>query len=67
MLATCNACGHARSDVEWGRLELVERLARDRLADVVTTWPAEATIEVRRCSCGELMARMGASWHPELR
>jgi hypothetical protein len=67
MLATCNACGHARGAAEWGRLELVDRLVEDRLAAVVTSWPARTAIEVRRCTCGELMARLGPSWRHEER
>jgi hypothetical protein len=67
MLATCHGCGHARDSTEWGRLELVDRLAHERLAAVVTSWPVQVTIEVRRCTCGELMARMGTDWHREKR
>jgi hypothetical protein len=57
MLETCNGCGRAHDVAGWRRLELVDRLADERLTQVVTSWQNEVIIEVRRCACGELMAR----------
>jgi hypothetical protein len=58
-LAPCASCGRAHAISAWRRLELVDRIEQDRLAMVVTSWPLEVAIEVRRCTCGELMARTG--------
>jgi hypothetical protein len=60
-MATCTGCGRAHDASSWRRLELVDRIARDRLAAVVTSWPAEIAVEVRRCNCGDLMARSRAA------
>jgi hypothetical protein len=60
-VATCAGCGHAHDASAWRLLELVDRIARERLTEVVTTWPDELTVEVRRCTCGGLMARRRAA------
>jgi hypothetical protein len=60
-VATCAGCGHAHDAASWRRLELVDRIARERLAAVVTTWPDGISVEVRRCTCGDLMARNRAA------
>jgi hypothetical protein len=41
----------------WRELELVERLACERVREIVTAWPDDTTIEVRRCRCGHVIAR----------
>jgi hypothetical protein len=43
---------------EWGDLELLELIEGARLEALVTVWPEERTIEVRRCDrCGAPLAR----------
>jgi hypothetical protein len=61
LVATCAGCGHAHDAAAWRRLALVDRFALDRLTEVVTIWPAGMAIEVRRCTCGGLMARRRAA------
>lgn len=44
----------------WQSLELVERIASDKVREFVTIWPADRAIEVRRCACGLPIARVAA-------
>jgi hypothetical protein len=55
--AKCGQCGVAFDAHAWGRLELVEIVARERLQEHVTSWPSGTRIEVRRCPCGRALAR----------
>ena len=57
---TCSQCGVAFDARAWGGLELVDLVAPERVREHVTTWPNEATIEVRRCPCGRALARKAA-------
>jgi hypothetical protein len=41
----------------WRGFELVEQIAGERLRAFVTSWPDDAVIEVRRCACGQVVAR----------
>ena len=38
-------------------LELVERIDGERVREILTSWPDAAVIEVRRCTCGQVVAR----------
>jgi hypothetical protein len=55
--ARCTQCGLAFEADAWHALELVERIADERVRDLVTNWRDEATIEARRCRCGRVLAR----------
>jgi hypothetical protein len=57
-VATCSFCGRSHDATEWRALELVDRIGRDRLDDVVTDWPHDSSIEIRLCPCGKPMARL---------
>jgi hypothetical protein len=54
-------CGRCRREYNfdaWERLELVEWMAADAIRGLVTSWPQEIAIEVRRCrACGAPIAR----------
>jgi hypothetical protein len=53
----CGRCGAAFEEQAWRRLELVERVAAERVRELVTRWPDETGIDVRRCVCGRALAR----------
>jgi hypothetical protein len=53
----CGRCGLSCSDPAWFEFELLERMASDRIRELVTRWPDQAAIEVRRCTCGHVIAR----------
>jgi hypothetical protein len=53
--APCSACGLATA--AWDELELVERIVSERVQELVTSWPDAEAIEVRRCPCGQIIAR----------
>jgi len=55
--ARCSHCGRAFEPDSWRALELVERIADERMRDFVTNWRDEVTIEARRCTCGRVIAR----------
>jgi hypothetical protein len=38
-------------------LELLACVAPERVRELVTSWPDDTTIEVRRCACGCELAR----------
>lgn len=44
----------------WSELALVDRIAREHATDLFTDWPwaRDAVLEVRRCTCGELVTRV---------
>jgi hypothetical protein len=54
-------CGRCRREYaldSWERLELIEWMVADTIRRLVTSWPREVAIEIRRCSvCGALIAR----------
>jgi hypothetical protein len=54
----CCGCNAQYDASTWRRLALVETLAPDHLRDLFTEWPwsREATLEVRRCTCGVTLA-----------
>ncbi len=55
--ARCSGCGAAFETHAWRRLELVERVGPERVREVLTTWPDDVIVEVRRCLCGRALAR----------
>jgi DNA-directed RNA polymerase subunit N (RpoN/RPB10) len=55
--ARCSQCGLAFEANSWHELELVERIADERVRDFVTSWRDDVMIEVRRCTCGRVIAR----------
>jgi hypothetical protein len=55
--APCSRCGVAFEPRAWRTFELVEQIASDRVREFVTIWPDHAVIEVRRCACGQIIAR----------
>jgi hypothetical protein len=55
--AACSRCGMDCDVQAWRGLDLVERVASDRVREFVTIWPDDTVIEVRRCACGQLIAR----------
>jgi hypothetical protein len=54
-------CGRCRREYNldaWDRLELIEWMAADAIRALVTSWPQEVAIEVRRCrACQAPIAR----------
>jgi hypothetical protein len=57
-LTTCARCGRSFEVDAWSDLELVQRIGAERVWALVTRWPSEKAIEVRRCGCGFDMGRM---------
>ncbi len=55
--ASCSRCGVGCDAQAWREFELVERVASERLQEFVTIWPDDTVIEVRRCACGQVVAR----------
>ena len=53
----CARCGRAIDARAWRALSLVERVVPERVREHLTTWPSGAEIEVRRCACGQTLAR----------
>jgi hypothetical protein len=53
----CIRCALALDPSAWRDLELVERIASERVRELVNGWPEGATVEVRRCTCGHVIAR----------
>jgi hypothetical protein len=54
-------CGHCRASVPseaWDTLPLVTRVDHEVVCTFIRDWPIERVIEVRRCSCGEEIARL---------
>ncbi|HEY2512717.1 MAG TPA: hypothetical protein VGI39_17740 [Polyangiaceae bacterium] len=41
----------------WRALGLVERVVPERVREHLSTWPSGAEIEIRRCACGQALAR----------
>ena len=57
----CGRCGRGFDDDAWRALDVVERIDGPRLEAIVTAWPEERAVEVRRCtSCGTAIARTAA-------
>ena len=56
-MACCGQCGRSNSPATWHRLPLVEVLSGERLHDNVTRWPCDTCVEIRRCECGQPIAR----------
>jgi hypothetical protein len=57
-MSICGHCGTALGARAWGDLELVDQVSQGQLKEHVTSWPADARIEVRRCGrCGSPLAR----------
>jgi hypothetical protein len=59
-IAICGRCGATLGADSWDALELVEHLSPGNVRALVTRWPGEAGIEVRRCTCGSPLARKAA-------
>ena len=56
--ARCGRCGRAYDDGEWRALDVLDRIEGRRLEAIVTAWPLERSVEVRRCAaCGNSIAR----------
>jgi hypothetical protein len=53
----CGRCGATLEENAWAGLELVDHLSPGHVRAIVTHWPDEAGIEVRRCRCGGAVAR----------
>jgi len=62
MSAICAHCGRVYDGRSFDALDLVDRLRHEHLRDLLVQWPwAEGTeLEVRRCACGERLARVAA-------
>ncbi|MGO9834164.1 MAG: hypothetical protein ACLP1X_08120 [Polyangiaceae bacterium] len=41
----------------WREFQLVDRMTSEQVREFVTNWPDCAEIEVRRCACGQVIAR----------
>jgi hypothetical protein len=53
----CCRCGLEVDSGAWPELALVEQIEGERIREHVTSWPDYAVIEVRRCACGQEIAR----------
>jgi hypothetical protein len=53
----CRRCGEVHDADAWRRFELLDQIESERLCALVTNWPDDIVIEVRRCACGEVTAR----------
>jgi hypothetical protein len=54
----CGRCRHEYAPEAWDRLEVVDRILAVRIRGLVTAWPDDVSVEIRRCvSCGGAMAR----------
>ncbi len=53
----CGRCGAFLEAQAWCELELLARVAPERVRELVTSWPEDTSIEVRRCACGCELAR----------
>ena len=53
----CALCGSAFDAAAWAALDLLETLGSSVIANHTVAWPAGATIEIRRCTCGRSLAR----------
>jgi hypothetical protein len=56
-MAICGHCGATLPAPVWRELELVDHVTQGRVRAIVTRWPDDAGIEVRRCRCGHPLAR----------
>jgi hypothetical protein len=57
----CGRCRREYAEAVWGSLELVERLVAARIRAMVTSWPDDVAIEIRRCrACQGVIARKSA-------
>jgi hypothetical protein len=62
----CGRCRREYAEAVWGSLELVERLVPARIRSMVTSWPDDVAIDIRRChACQGVIARKSADI-PEL-
>jgi Zn ribbon nucleic-acid-binding protein len=59
--AACGHCGARLHAGTWRELELVDAVTPGQV--IVTRWPREKGIEVRRCLCGHAVARIVAVAH----
>jgi hypothetical protein len=53
----CVRCGLVLEGSAWRDLELVERIACEKVRELVTGWPDDTAIEARKCTCGHVIAR----------
>jgi hypothetical protein len=53
----CGRCGAPLEAKAWCELELLACVAPERVRELVTSWPDDTSIEVRRCACGCELAR----------
>jgi hypothetical protein len=57
----CGRCRREYAEAVWGSLELVERLVAAHIRGMVTSWPDDVAIEIRRChACQAVIARKSA-------
>jgi hypothetical protein len=64
-LEECGRCGVAYDADEWCEFQLVDRMTSEQVREFVTNWPDYMVIEVRRCACGQVIARKsGCSTEP---
>jgi hypothetical protein len=51
-------CARCHATSAWNELPVVDLIDAERLRTIVTSWPVDDPIEVRRCrSCGGTIAR----------
>jgi hypothetical protein len=54
----CGRCRHEYGDDAWHRLEIIQCILAAQVRGLVTSWPEDVAIEIRRCGdCGAPMAR----------
>jgi hypothetical protein len=54
----CGRCRQEYGDEAWQRLEVMRHILAPQVRDLVTAWPDDVAIEIRRCgACGAPIAR----------
>ena len=63
----CRGCNAQYDEGAWRGLALVETQKPDQLRDIFTDWPwsRDASLEVRRCTCGLTLAWLTTSRRAE--
>ena len=59
---TCGKCQAGYDGARWRSLVLLEELRHDQLGDILSAWPwqLDVVLEVRRCRCGQPVARLSS-------
>jgi hypothetical protein len=53
----CQSCRASYESGAWGALPIVAEVAPNEVRSMVEDWPSGLLVRVRRCACGQPMAR----------